>query len=375
MARKGENIRKRKDGRWEGRYAVLTKDGRRYHSVYASTYAEIRVKLASARDAAKSGQQLLVLAKTSAARAGNSFEASALEWLQYIRGNRKYSTYIKYRELYNKYLTELDYVQMEELTNNIIRFKLTLLNARESDILKDSVYRVLNQIIKYGNKTHGYEVEEFVWNRKAIRKKNTEIFNHTEQRKLLGILYKETDAFKKGILLCLSTGLRLGEICSLKWSDIDFNMKILHVNSTIQRIYMNGFDTKTALFESVPKSENSLREIPLSDGMVELLQSIPCCGDYVVKGTRPVEPRTYENKLKAYLDQAKIAPRNFHALRHTFATNCIESGMDVKSLSEILGHADVRITLNRYVHPTIETKRNHMNRLSSIYGQIYGQSI
>lgn len=94
----------------------------------------------------------------------------------------------------------------------------------------------------------------------------------------------------------------------------------------------------------------------------------------MINGSRPMEPRTYQNKFQRYLQDAGISRKNFHILRHTFATNCINNGADVKSLSEILGHSDVKITLNRYVHPTIETKRRHMNSLSAIYGQYVGQT-
>lgn len=195
-----------------------------------------------------------------------------------------------------------------------------------------------------------------------------------EQSRLFHVLCSEIDVFKMGILLCLLTGLRLGEICSLKCSDIDLHTKTLRVNSTVQRIAVDGCGTKTILYENKPKSIYSVREIPLSEGAVRLLKAFPMDGKYFIKGDAPMEPRTYQNKLKSYLRQAGIEHKNFHALRHTFATNCIESGMDAKSLSEILGHANVQITLNRYVHPSIALKRQQMNGLSSIYGQFVGQS-
>ena len=203
---------------------------------------------------------------------------------------------------------------------------------------------------------------------------NGETFNQAEQMKLLQYLYEEMDIYKLGILLCISTGLRLGEICALKWEDVDLRGKLLYVNATVQRIAVKGYESRTVLLEGEPKSIFSKREIPLSEEMMKLLFSYYDNSKiYVINEDRPMEPRTYQNKFQKYLEHAGIGKKNFHALRHTFATNCINSGTDIKSLSEILGHSDVRITLNRYVHHTMETKRRHMNSLSVIYGQYLGQ--
>ncbi|MBD5521775.1 MAG: site-specific integrase [Lachnospiraceae bacterium] len=192
--------------------------------------------------------------------------------------------------------------------------------------------------------------------------------------KLLQYLYEEMDIYKLEIIICISTGLRLGEICALKWNDIDLQGGLLHVNTTVQRIAMNGYNTRTILLEGEPKSIFSKREIPLSDEITKLLFSYHNVGEtYVINRNKPMEPRTYQNKFQKYLRLADIQKKNFHSLRHTFATNCISSGMDIKSLSEILGHSDVRITLDRYIHPTVETKRYHMNSLSEIYGQYMGR--
>ena len=137
---------------------------------------------------------------------------------------------------------------------------------------------------------------------------------------------------------------------------------------------VEGYETKTILLEGAPKSNFSRREIPMSDEVAKLLLFYHRGDDeYVIQGKKPMEPRTYQNKFQKYLQSAGIKRKNFHTLRHTFATNCINNGVDVKSLSEILGHSDVKITLNRYVHPTAEVKRGHMNSLSVIYGQLMGQ--
>ena len=169
------------------------------------------------------------------------------------------------------------------------------------------------------------------------------------------------------------TGMRLGELCSLKWADFDFGDRTVTVNRTVQRIMAEGYITKTVLMETAPKSESSKRTIPLTDEMIKLLKMRREDGDYVFGGNKPLEPRTMQYRLKKILKEAGVDDRNFHILRHTFATNCVESGMDVKTLSMILGHFDVKITLNRYVHPTMDSRRKQMDRLLDFYGQIRGQ--
>lgn len=178
-------------------------------------------------------------------------------------------------------------------------------------------------------------------------------------------LKNNPDIFKIGILLCLITGLRLGEICALRWEDIDFENKILCVKHTVQRIFDKKLG-KTRLTETRPKSYYSEREIPVADEIINLLYLHRGEG-YFFLGSRPMEPRTYQYKFYLYLKEAGITHMNFHILRHTFATNCIECGIDPKSLSEMLGHADVRITLNRYVHPTMQSKREYINKVVTFF--------
>lgn len=149
---------------------------------------------------------------------------------------------------------------------------------------------------------------------------------------------------------------------------------LLHVNRTVQRIETKNGATKTALLETTPKSTFSFREIPISIMLASLLLRFKKEGqEYVLCADKPMEPRTYQNRFKAYLRASDCREHNFHTLRHTFATNCIDNGMDIKSLSEILGHSDMQITLNRYVHPTMDTKRRYINTLSTIYSQFCGQ--
>lgn len=372
MSRRGENIRKRKDGRWEGRYYTQEpKTGyKTSHSVYARSYGEVKEKLSAAKLSARKDSKEY--------RQGDNiyFYMAAEEWLTMIKSEKKQATYVKYRTVYEKYIqNKIGGVLFSELNSDA----LTCVFYGEgqtslSNSLQNSISCVLNQILNYA--VLHYRLNTIQYSRPRRRRENrlAEILNSSEQRKLLQYLYNEMDIYKLGIIICISTGLRLGEICSLKWDDINLEEKVMYVNTTVQRILMDGKVTKTGLLEGEPKSIFSKREIPLSDELARLIRDYKTnTGEYVINKHGPMEPRTYQNKFQRYLQLAGIKKTNFHTLRHTFATNCVNGGVDIKSLSEILGHSDVRITLNRYVHPTAETKRMHMNSLSAIYGQFLGQ--
>lgn len=166
-----------------------------------------------------------------------------------------------------------------------------------------------------------------------------------------------------------NTGIRIGELCALRWENIDIENKVLSVNKTLIRIQNTNtlIASKTKVIISAPKSKCSIRKIPLPDCIIPLLKAFAQKGDtFFLTGEteRFVEPRTMQNRFKKYVSACNITDANFHALRHTFATRCIELGFEIKSLSEILGHANVNITLNRYVHSSFELKTLNMNRLS-----------
>lgn len=386
MSRKGENIRKRKDGRWEGRYLIYSEEKQKkvFRSVYGKTYTEAKEKLLKAKVAVLIPQsntyydmQGINMAGTlSVAKAYICFETLAFEWFDDIRLTKKHSTYVKYLNIYNQYLADTigDY-DITEITDELIRQEVVCTSLSES--IERSIYCVINQVFDYAKNTCHIELD------KAKRRKSTRpvkparILSEKEQLDLLNVLYTDMDIYKLGVLLCISTGLRLGEICSLKWSDIDFETRVLHVNRTVQRIATATDNTiiKTALFEDDPKSSHSNRYIPLPDALYKLIWQFKTESIYFFNDNKPLEPRTYQNKFQRYLKETGISNKNFHALRHTFATNLITTGADAKSLSEILGHANVQITLNRYVHPSMDDKRSQLDLLFSIKGQNMGQIV
>lgn len=377
MPRRGDNIRKRADGRWEGRYPVVLADGeKKYLSVYGKSYSEVKEKLTArmyiSRTAFTDLQPAQISTRFQVCDTG--FCVLMEEWLGEVEQNRKYSTYIKYKKLYTCHIQPLfSSDKLPRMSNSYIQAQITALEV--SDSTRQSILAAIKQGLRYAERQYGYPMP--VISRCPLQKKSSavEIMNRTEQSRLIQFLYSDMDISKAGIYLCLFTGLRLGEICSLKWTDIDQEKGLLHVNRTVQRIECKEGTAKTILLETPPKSVFSKREIPISDTLLSLLTKFRQEGqEYVLQNNKPMEPRTYQNHFKKYLQRINAPNYNFHILRHTFATNCIDSGMDIKSLSEILGHSNVQITLNRYVHPSMDTKRKYINALSADYGQLCGQA-
>lgn len=390
MGRHGENIRKRKDGRWEGRYKVFDEHKGRniYRSVYGRAYREVKEKLSQVKfgipyrktknqNAEPDRVQADIPKKDQETAGVVLFSQAAGEWLEEVGAKRKYSTYVKYHTVYQSHLSgiigpcQLSAAASEGIQEKVFAY---LSEKRLSESLQKSICCIANQILDFANKKYSLSIP--LLERPAIKmqKKTVWTLSKAEQAKLFCCIYHETDKFKTAVLLCLHTGLRLGELCSLRWEDIDVKSMTLTVNRTVQRITMQGYRAKTVLLETEPKSESSKRTIPLTADLTELLIQLKGRGIYVFGGEKPLDPRTMQYRFKKILKEAEVDQRNFHLLRHTFATNCMENNMDVKALSEILGHSDVKITLNRYVHPTMDLKRKQLGILLDFYGQICGQA-
>lgn len=376
MPKHGTNIRKRTDGRWEGRYKVTQDENScKYKSVYGKTCREVKEKLESITFRINQPTLENGMETTDNKEIYEDFSAISIKWLEHIKEARKYSTYIKYKGIYEKHIR--DTIGSASIHDISCKFVKERIFARSSDVyysqnLKYSITAVINQIMKHAAENYGYPEIQILNRFSSHNKKKIEIINHTEQALLIRYLYQEMDVSKAGILLCIFTGLRLGEICSLKWDDIDFEQMIIHVRRTVQRVAITDGEKRTALIITEPKSAFSIREIPISTGIVQVLNKVKHDEEYIIGGRTSLDPRTYQNRFKKYLQAAAVKEYNFHALRHTFATNCIDHNMDVKSLSEILGHANIQITLDKYVHPTMETKRRQLAVLDSVYGQFCG---
>ena len=374
MSRRGDNIRKRKDGRWEGRYRVLTAGGERYYkSVYAKSYNEVKEKMADRIEAATREEPVCLILNGMTSDHDGSFCALTKEWLKEVEQSRKYSTYIKYKSIYQCHIQKAFWDdKFTQMTNSHIQSRVNEMDV--TDTTRQSVLMIIKQVFRYAQKQYAYPAPSISNSIVRSRPQSIEVMDRADQARLIQFLYNDMDISKAGIYLCLSTGLRLGEVCSLKWNDIDKDRRLIRVSRTVQRIKNPAGSAKTTLLETTPKSLFSRREIPISDSLLSLLISFQKDGqEYILQANKPMEPRTYQNHFKKYLEEIKAPDYNFHILRHTFATNCIDNGMDIKCLSEILGHSNVQITLNRYVHPSMDTKRKYLNALLDDYGQLCGQ--
>ena len=193
----------------------------------------------------------------------------------------------------------------------------------------------------------------------------------TNQRKLISFVSDNFTFRNLGIMLCLHSGMRIGEVCALQWKDIDIVQGVIYVRRTIERIYIIENDVRrTELVISTPKTQNSIREIPLSKELIRLLKPLKKVVNdtfYVLTNeSNPTEPRTYRNYYKSVLDKLNIPHLKFHGLRHSFATRCIESQCDYKTVSVILGHANISTTLNLYVHPNFEQKKRCIDKMTKL---------
>ncbi len=381
MPRRGENIRKRKDNRWEGRYIrFYDEQGKAYYgSVYAKSYLEVKKKLLFVSKQAGN--------KLEGKNAGNySFQEILFLWLQNIQIKIKPQTYAKYNHIIEKHIIPfIGNIKVNKVSSILIH-KFVAQKKENGRLdqkggLSESSLRTLIYIIKASlsfASAKGFcpalqgEVISF-----SVKGREINILNKKEQQQLELYLCNNLNASTMGILLCLYTGLRVGEICALRWNDIDWHMGVLYVRRTIQRVknlHKNSFQPKTMLTSGEPKTPSSNRKIPIPSFLIPLLKKQKDQAEknsYVLTGRGDyfLEPRTYQYRFKTYLHSAGLQNIiNFHALRHTFATRCIEAGFDAKTLSELLGHSSVNITLNRYVHSLVEQKRAQMELLSLNWG-------
>ena len=234
-----------------------------------------------------------------------------------------------------------------------------------------SIVTVLRATLRYAE-SQGCVVRAWgALRRPALVTGEVAVLSTQERERLERYLCAALDPERLGVLLCMYTGLRLGELCALKWADFSPDCSTLRIRRTIQRIRNpeqaeGRRGSRTVIVFDAPKSRSSNRTIPLPSFLARLLRERRCADDcFLLTGRagRFVEPRTFQNHFKGILRQAGVREINFHALRHTFATHCVDLGFDVKTLSGILGHADVSVTLNTYVHPSLDHMRQYMERL------------
>lgn len=368
MPKRGENIYKRKDGRWEGRITIILDDlSTKKKSVYGHSYKEVKCKLMELKGSS------MPLVKSY-----ELFSDVLNDWLKKKKATVKISTYNKYHNLiYNHIIPSLGELNIEEIdsikVNGFISKLLTqgYLNkdrGLSSKSIRD-ICMIVKGCLKYASIAYSINAKPLELYIPASPQKEIQALTLNEQRILERYLRTDIDLKKVGIIVCLYTGLRIGEICALKWKNISLSEGLIFVESTLQRVQNFENDTsKTMVLESAPKSQCSIRSIPIPNSIIPLLESFKPASQsaYLLTGAEDkyIEPRMYEYIFQKYVLASGISDINFHVLRHTFATRCVELDFDIKSLSEILGHANTKITLDRYVHPSIDLKRTQMNRLA-----------
>lgn len=248
-------------------------------------------------------------------------------------------------------------------------FVLHKLNGGLSQKTIKDMLIVLRMILKFGAKKNYcvYAPIDVIFPTDRERQE-LEVLSIANQKKIMRFVEENFTFRNLGIFICLSTGIRIGEICALTWDDIDTENGVIHIRKTIQRIYVkeNGIK-KTELLIDTPKTATSMRDIPMIKDLYEILKPLKKVvnNDYFVltNEATPTEPRTYRNYYKKLLDKLGIPPIKFHGLRHSFATRCIESKCDYKTVSVILGHSNISTTLNLYVHPNYEQKKKCIDKM------------
>lgn len=348
MARRGENIYKRKDGRYEGRYIKYYDiNGKAiYGYVYSRSYAEIKEKLAKCR----LGQ--------NAEKIGSNIKlANWLEvWINsqaFLKPTTKrvYTSHIK-----NQIIPIIGKIPLKNLTTDSLQSFINELELSTATV--KTVFSILKSAL-LAAEDKGFILN--VWSKVKIPKHTADmvrVLSEKEQRQLETVLADDEDI---GILISLYTGLRIGEVCALRWTNIDFKAMTLSVVGTQTR-------TKNGIGVTSPKSESSKRKIPMPPFLADKLRFLPKTSEYLLsKSEKPYDVRTYRRHFKRVLEKAGLPDMKYHSLRHTFATRALEVGMDYKTLSEILGHSSVTITLDLYAHSLDEHKKKQMNKLGEIH--------
>lgn len=363
MARRGDNIHKRKDGRWEGRYKNgFRADGSaRYSSVYAHSYSECKSKLTEAQSP---------LSRTAKKIRSEMLFADVLyKWLFANQIRLKGATEVKYINIIETHIIPaIGGVKLSMLDSSIINsFLDKQLNnggIKCGKPLSPSYVRSMAVIIEA---TFNYAVMEGLCdplrtpiNKPVIPKKDLVILSQAAEDTLTQILICDSSQVAIGTLVALQAGLRIGEVCALRWSDVDFENNVIHIRHAISRVPSPNSEQKTMLILDTPKTASSLRDVPIPSPLRKVLMLA-------------YQNKTSEyQKLKAILKSNNLPDIRFHDLRHTMATHAIKHGVDAKTLSGILGHTNASFTLDTYTHVTPDMKKNAANIVGGFLTDLLG---
>ena len=366
MSRRGENIYKRKDGRWEGR---ILKHDSKYCYVYGKSYHEVRGKKKNITNNNESTQGIKTV----------KFGAKALfeDWLiNQSSGRVRRSTYDSYYCCMRKYVIPFFQSGEDRLSERRVGefVQSVALNQQLSNAYQRKIISIFKIAVKEIAKETGLSL--LAANNLRLPKAvniPVEVFTSKEQMRIEQAILSLNDFRAYGILFCFYTGIRLGELCALRWENIDLESGVMSITATAARV--NNYDSqdcKTIMMTGAPKSRNSGRKIPIPAFMTGLFRNFASDGKlmthYVFSASdKPAEPRTIQRLYKKILKSTNVNERKFHTIRHTFATRALELGVDIKTLSEILGHSSVVITLNIYTHSMLEQKKVAIEKMNSMY--------
>ncbi len=359
MPKKGENITKRKDGRYEAKY-VKERDelGRivKYGSVYAKSYCEVKRKREEKLKNLTSENKKLISDKN------NLISVALKEWLD-AKLALKDSSYTNYYSIINsKIIPFFANKTINDINETLIlKFIKKLQEENLGNKRIKDIGLVLKQFLKYKNINIKFELPK-------VTKKKITTLNNNEIAIIESITKNSKDIKEFAILLDLFTGMRIGELCALKWQDIDFENKVIHISKTLIRVKNkdNASDKKTKIIVDTPKTQSSIRDIPINENILSYLIKFKKSDDtYLLTENKTfITPKQYYLFYQNFLKSNSLKKYNFHTLRHTFATRAILCGIDIKTLSEILGHSSVKTTLDLYVHIKKDEKLFQINKLS-----------
>lgn len=302
------------------------------------------------------------------------------EWLIEKKEYIKESTYANYsNNVFNHIIPNLGNYYLNDINHKIIQdFLLNLSKTGKKDgsgglaekTIKDITIIVKGSLKKAINEERMKHIVLSFNYPKSQEEKKIYILTKREQNKITDYVLNNLSTRNIGILISLYSGIRIGELCALKWEDIDLKKGIIYIRKTIQRIYIKDkYNNVSKIILTTPKTKNANREIPVNKNFLEILKKVKANKeDYILTGNKEyIEPRTYRKYFNKVLDKININHFNFHSLRHTFATNCISLGVDYKTVSELLGHANVNITLNLYVHPRLSQKKKCIDLICKVF--------
>lgn len=359
MPKKGENIYKRKDGRYEARYVKERDfDNRiiKYGYVYGKTYTEAKIKKN------KAIEQINEIIKKENIVGIKRFSDSIKEWLN-TKISIKDTTYYNYLSIIDSRIKPyFKNMKLKDLKDShIINFIKKMQNDGLSNKRIKDILLILRQFFKYQKIDINIDYPK-------IKKKTIQTFNDEEIKIIEKLLLNSSNIKDFGIVITLFSGLRIGELCALQWKDINIDNQVMNISKTLVRIKNNDNSRqKTKVVIDTPKTDMSIRDVPIHSVLIPYLKKFKENQNneyFILTGSNNfLSPNKYYNYYIKLLDRLKIKKYTFHTLRHTFATRALINGIDIKTLSEVLGHSSVKITLDRYVHIKTEEKLIQINKL------------